>query len=174
MHLNSFPPLRGKVRLGEVNRIRTRARELRNSPTDAERALWGQLRLWQLDGYKFRRQQPLGRYIVDFVCLEKRVVVEVDGGQHAQQAALDAERDRWLRDEGFVVLRFWNHDVLKNIDVVKEQVYKTLQYTPTSILPRKGEGGEEQERSAVHNPLFRSSFMKTNEKSNLTHHRSRR
>ena len=113
-----------------MNRTRTRARELRNNPTDAERVLWGQLRLWQLDGYKFRRQQPLGRYIVDFVCLEKRVVIEVDGGQHAQQATLDAERDNWLRDEGFVVLRFWNHDVLKNIDVVKEQVYKTLQSTP--------------------------------------------
>ena len=59
-------------------------------------------------GYKFRRQQPLGRYIVDFVCLEKRVVVEVDGGQHAHEATVDAERDRWLRDEGFIVLRFWN------------------------------------------------------------------
>jgi very-short-patch-repair endonuclease len=113
-----------------VNRIRTRARELRNNPTDAERVLWGQLRLWQLDGYKFRRQQPLGRYIVDFVCLEKRVVVEVDGGQHAEQATLDAERDNWLRDEGFTVLRFWNHDVLKNIDAVKEQIYKALQNTP--------------------------------------------
>ncbi len=105
-----------------MNRIRTRARELRNNPTDAERVLWGQLRLWQIDGYKFRRQQPLGRYIVDFVCLEKRVVVEVDGGQHAQQATVDAERDRWLRDEGFIVLRFWNHDVVKNIDGVKELV----------------------------------------------------
>jgi very-short-patch-repair endonuclease len=111
-----------------VNRLRTRARELRNNPTDAERTLWGQLRLWQLDGYKFRRQQPLGRYIVDFVCLEKRVVVELDGGQHGDQA--DTERDDWLRAQGFVVLRFWNHDVLKNIDAVKEQVYQTLRNTP--------------------------------------------
>jgi very-short-patch-repair endonuclease len=113
-----------------MRRIRALARELRNNPTDAERLLWSQLRLWQLDGHKFRRQQPLGPYIVDFVCLEKRVVVEVDGGQHAQDASLDAKRDRWLRDEGFVVLRFWNNDVLKNIDSVKEQVYKTLQSTP--------------------------------------------
>jgi hypothetical protein len=67
-------PLRGKVRIGSMDRIRTRARELRNNPTDAERVLWGHLRFWQLDGCKFRRQQPLGRYIVDFVCLEKRVV----------------------------------------------------------------------------------------------------
>jgi very-short-patch-repair endonuclease len=68
-----------------VKRITPRARELRRNPTDAERVLWDQLRLWQLDGHKFRRQQPLGRYIVDFVCLEKRVVVEVDGGQHDDQ-----------------------------------------------------------------------------------------
>ncbi|HXV82037.1 MAG TPA: DUF559 domain-containing protein [Candidatus Binatia bacterium] len=113
-----------------MNPIRKRARELRKNPTDAERVLWSQLRFWQIAGCKFRRQQPLGRYIVDFVCLEKRLVIEVDGGQHAKQATLDAERDKWLRDEGFVVLRFWNNDVLKNIDAVKEQVYKTLESTP--------------------------------------------
>jgi very-short-patch-repair endonuclease len=95
-----------------VNRIRTRARELRNNPTDAERVFWRQLRFWQLDGYKFRRQQPLGRYIVDFVCLEKRVVVEVDGGQHNDK--VDAERDSWLRDEGFVVLKILESRCAKN------------------------------------------------------------
>ena len=121
-----------------MNRLRTRARELRNNPTDAERVLWGQLRFWQLDGYKFRRQQPLGRYIVDFVCLEKRVIVELDGGQHAQQASLDAERDRWLRDEGFTILRFWNHDVLKNVGAVKELIYKTLESTPYLNPPPQG------------------------------------
>jgi very-short-patch-repair endonuclease len=134
-----------------VNRQRTRARELRNNPTDAERVLWRQLRLWQLDSYKFRRQQPLGRYIVDFVCLEKRVVVEVDGGQHGDQA--DTERDRWLRGQGFVVLRFWNNEVLKNMDGVREVILRNLQNTPTLVLPRKREGGEEQERN-VQNPLF--------------------
>jgi very-short-patch-repair endonuclease len=111
-----------------MNRLRARARELRNNPTDAERVLWSQLRFWQLDGYKFRRQQPLGQYIVDFICLEKRVVVEVDGGQHSQQ--VDAERDTWLRDEGFIVLRFWNHEVLKNIETVKEVIFKALSNTP--------------------------------------------
>ena len=111
-----------------MNRLRTRARELRNNPTDAERVLWRQLRFWQLDGYKFRRQQPLGRYVVDFVCLEKRVVVEVDGGQHSDK--VDAERDSWLRDEGFVVLRFWNNEVLKTIDAVREVILKNLQSTP--------------------------------------------
>jgi len=111
-----------------MNQIRSRARELRNNPTDAERLLWRQLRFWQLEGYKFRRQQLLGRYIVDFVCLEKRVVIEVDGGQHSQR--VDAERDAWLRNEGFIVLRFWNNEVLKDIDAVKEVVLKSLQSTP--------------------------------------------
>jgi very-short-patch-repair endonuclease len=123
-----------------VNRLRTRARELRNNPTDAERTLWGQLRLWQLDGYKFRRQQPLGRYIVDFVCLEKRVVVEVDGGQHGDQ--VDAERDNWLRDEGFVVLRFWNNEVLQNMDAVREVILRNLQNTP--YLSPSPKGGKEK------------------------------
>lgn len=78
-----------------MSTLRTRARAMRNNPTDAERVLWRQLRLWQLGGYKFRRQQPLGRYIVDFVCLEKRVIIEVDGGQHAQTPE-DEERDTWF------------------------------------------------------------------------------
>lgn len=93
--------------------------------------LWRQLRLWQIDGYKFRRQQPLGHYIVDFVCLEKRLVVEVDGGQHAeQQMKYDSERDAWLAAQGFSVLRFWNDEVLKNIDGVKEIILNKLQSTP--------------------------------------------
>ena len=140
-----------------MSQLRTRARELRNNPTDAERVLWGQLRFWQLDGYKFRRQQPLGHYIVDFVCLENRVIVELDGGQHAQQASLDAERDRWLRDEGFTILRFWNHDVLKNVGAVKELIYKTLQSTPYLNPPPARGGGRKEERRLVHG-IFRSSL----------------
>jgi very-short-patch-repair endonuclease len=109
---------------------RARARQLRRNPTDAERLLWRKLRFWQVDGLKFRRQQPLGPYIVDFVCLEKRLVIEVDGGQHAENANYDTECDAWLRAQDFVVLRFWNNDVLKNIDSVVEQVIKTLKSTP--------------------------------------------
>jgi len=132
-----------------VNRVRTRARELRNNPTDAERMLWRQLRLWQIDGYKFRRQQPLGHYIVDFVCLEKRLVVEVDGGQHAeQQMKYDSERDAWLAAQGFSVLRFWNDEVLKNIDGVKEIILNKLQSTPF-LNPSQGEGGGWRERSIL-------------------------
>jgi very-short-patch-repair endonuclease len=119
-----------------VNRLRARAREFRNNPTDAERSLWSHLRFWQLDGYKFRRQQPLGPYIVDFVCLEKRSVVEVDGGQHSQ--AVDAERDNWLRDQGFVLLRFWNNEVLKNIDGVREVILRNLLNTYLNPSPQGG------------------------------------
>jgi len=123
-----------------MTEIREHARQLRKNPTDAERALWGKLRLWQLDGIKFRRQQPLGPYIVDFVCLEKRLVVEVDGGQHAEDANYDSDRDAWLREQGFVILRFWNNDVLKNIEGVMTVIVEKLQSPPSLILPRKGEG----------------------------------
>ena len=80
-----------------MNPTRSRARRLRRNPTDVERLLWQRLRLWQVDDYKFRRQQPLGNYIVDFVCLQKRLVIELDGGQHADETDYDAERDAWLR-----------------------------------------------------------------------------
>jgi very-short-patch-repair endonuclease len=109
---------------------RSRARQLRKNPTDAERLIWQKLRFWQVDGCKFRRQQPLGNYIVDFVCLEKRLIIEVDGGQHAEDANYDTDRDAWLRNQSFVILRFWNNDVLKNIDGVMEVIVKKLQSTP--------------------------------------------
>ena len=121
-----------------MHEIRIRARQLRKNLTDAERLLWRKLRLWQLDGFKFRRQQPLGGYIVDFACLEKRLVIEIDGGQHAQQANYDTERDAWLREQRFVVLRFWNNDVLKNIDGVLEVIAKNLQITPFLIPSPQG------------------------------------
>ena len=113
-----------------MNRLRTRARELRRNATDAERALWRHLRMWQLDGYKFRRQQPIGNYIVDFVCLEKRLIIELDGGQHAEQSNYDSERDAWLRDQRFTVLRFWNNDVLKNVEGVAAGIFETLKSSP--------------------------------------------
>jgi len=72
----------------------------------------------QLNGLKFRRQQPIGNYIVDFACFEKRVVVEVDGGQHQEKKDKDIERDKWLQSQGFQILRFWDNEVLKNIEGV--------------------------------------------------------
>jgi very-short-patch-repair endonuclease len=110
--------------------IRSRARALRRNPTEVEKLLWRRMRMWQLDGYKFRRQQPIGNYIVDFVCLEKRLIVELDGGQHAEQSEYDSRRDEWLRGEGFVVLRFWNHDVLEKTENVAEKIYQTVKDTP--------------------------------------------
>ena len=118
-----------------------RARKLRNNPTDAERVLWHHLRLRQFAGYKFRRQRPIGPYIVDFVCLEKKLVVEVDGGQHSKQKASDDRRDSWLRSEGLTILRFWDHEVLTQLDDVKQVIWDELNVAPSSILPR--DGGEE-------------------------------
>jgi very-short-patch-repair endonuclease len=104
-------------------------KRLRKNSTDAEQRLWRELRSRQLAGYKFRRQQSLGRFIVDFVCLEARLVVEVDGGQHnqEQQRADDAERSAWLQKEGFRVLRFWDGEVLKQLDAVKKVIGKALE-----------------------------------------------
>ena len=107
-----------------------RARELRNNLTDAERVLWRHIRLRQLGGHKFRRQRPVGPYIVDFICLEKRVVIEVDGGQHSEQKAYDDKRSAWLRSEGFTVLRFWDQEVLTQIDNVKEFIWHALREPP--------------------------------------------
>ena len=105
---------------------RSRAKELRNNPTEAERILWQHLRFRQFGGYKFRRQQPLGNYIVDFVCLGKRLVVEVDGGQHNSQHSYDERRDAWLEQQGFRVLRFWNNEVLQNVEGVKGAIWQAL------------------------------------------------
>ena len=102
------------------------ARELRSNMTEAERHLWHYLRGHRFFGLKFKRQKPVGRYIVDFVCLEQRLVIELDGGQHQEQAALDGERDRWLSEQGYQVLRFWNHEVLGEADAVLEVIARAL------------------------------------------------
>ena len=102
------------------------ARRLRQNRTDAERALWTRLRRKQLDGARFRQQVPLGAYVVDFLCLEERLIVEVDGGQHALGTAKDEARTAWLEERGFRVLRFWNNDVLKNLDGVIDVILRVL------------------------------------------------
>ena len=105
-----------------------KARGLRKRQTDAERALWSRLRNKELAGIKFRRQQAVGPYIVDFVSFQAKLIVEVDGGQHNQprRMANDDGRDKWLHAQGFQVLRFWNSDVLKNIDGVLERISAAL------------------------------------------------
>ena len=114
------------------------ARRLRKNPTEAEKRLWSVLRKRGLEGARFRRQAPLGRYIVDFLCLDARLVVEVDGGQHAIEAARDAERTRWLESQGFRVLRFWNDEVLQNLDGVAEVIAGALRATPLPTPPPRG------------------------------------
>lgn len=120
-------------------RMRERARALRAGMTDAEQRLWRELRGRRLAGLKFRRQKPLGRYIVDFVCLERGLVVELDGGQHAEQIDYDRLRDTWLHSQGLVVLRFWNHEVLQQTDAVLERIrlwlYAQERPSPPAPLP---------------------------------------
>lgn len=106
---------------------RDKARHLRSSPTDAERVLWRHIRVRQVGDHKFRRQQPLGPYIVDFACLEKRLIIELDGGQHSSQTTYDSQRTAWLKSQGFQILRFWNNQVFEEIEAVKEVIRETLE-----------------------------------------------
>jgi len=103
-----------------------RARALRKTLTDAERRLWSHLRRRQVEGCKFRRQAPVGPYIVDLLCLSHRLVVEVDGGQHAWRASSDEKRTKWLESQGFAVLRFWNNEVLGETDAVVAAISDAL------------------------------------------------
>ena len=119
------------------------ARRLRSDPTEAERHLWHVLRAKSL-GVKFRRQAVIGRYIVDFVCFEKKLVVEVDGGGHCASQG-DIIRDEWLNDQGFEVLRFWNNDVLANLEGVFQKIEERLK-SPSLALPTRGRGEQCSER----------------------------
>lgn len=123
----------------------TNARALRKSMTDAERRLWYHLRAGRL-GVHFRRQAPIGPYIVDFAAIAHRLVVEIDGGQHAEpdQAGYDARRTADLERLGFRVLRFWNNEVLGHTEVVAEQIWEALGQPPLSPRPPPpgGEGGK--------------------------------
>ena len=104
------------------------ARALRAQGTDAERVLWRHLRARQFDGYKFRRQHPIGPYFADFACVRERLVVELDGGQHAQadDQTRDARRTQFLQAHGWRVLRFWNHEALANLDGVLQVIAMAL------------------------------------------------
>ena len=99
------------------------AKNLRNNQTDAEKKLWFYLRNKQILNVKFRRQQPIGNYIADLFSPEKKLIIEVDGGQHFESEN-DFERDRWFKENGYTLLRFWNNDVLQNIEGVLEVIYE--------------------------------------------------
>ena len=105
--------------------LRQRAKNLRKHSTDTEKHLWFYLRANRL-GYKFKRQVPIGAYIVDFACLEKRLLIELDGSQHFDNETYDMERTSWLNAHGFKVLRFWNNDVLQQTTSVMEVIIQAL------------------------------------------------
>jgi very-short-patch-repair endonuclease len=110
---------------------------------DVERKLWFQLRDRRLDGFKFRRQVAIGSYIADFCCESAHLIVELDGGQHAERSAEDAKRTATLEAQGYLVLRFWNNDVLENMDGVLQTILETLRTVPPHPNPLP-EGEREQ------------------------------
>ena len=114
------------------------AKQLRSNMTDAEKLLWYHLRGHRLNGAKFKRQQPLGDYIVDFVSFEKKLVIEVDGGQHLESES-DNQRDAWLQGQGFRTLRFWNNEVLAETESVLEKILQVTTPSPQPS-PTRGEG----------------------------------
>ncbi len=125
--------------------LRDRAKAMRSAPTEAEHRLWQILRAKRLAGYKFRRQMPLDHYIVDFVCLAHRLVIEADGGQHSQES--DACRDAYIRSQDFRILRFWNDEIFTNEDGVTTAILNALStpLPPTAARrappsPARGEG----------------------------------
>jgi very-short-patch-repair endonuclease len=135
MSLFGLLPIIAGLSLTAMNR--DRARDLRRNMTDAERRLWSALRYRQLGGCRFRRQAPLGPYIVDYVCLEKKLIVELDGGQHFIRTKEDAKRTLWLNERGYQVIRFWNHQVFEDFDVILEVIWRALE--DSSLLSKDHE-----------------------------------
>ncbi len=113
---------------------------MRSAQTDAEQILWYHLRARRFQGVKFRRQRPVGPYIVDFVCLESRLVLELDGGQHSEIVARDARRDAWLAANGYRVLRFWNNEVMQRLPDVLERIRVALEKDPLTPSPSPASG----------------------------------
>jgi len=152
----SPPPLqRGRVREGVPSIMRKAkrtpsakkaARQLRKQLTDAESKLWHRIRRTQVDGLRFRRQSPIGPYVVDFVCIEHRLIIEVDGAQHSFQAAEDARRTAWLESQGYCVIRFWNNEVNDNIEGVLDTIIRAALKSPPP-QPSPSEEGEEANAS---------------------------
>ena len=146
---NADPTKRDEMATGK-------ARSLRGSETEAEFRLWGELRNRLLNGFKFARQVPLGPYVADFVCRQQMLIVEIDGSQHAGSAS-DTLRDRWLNGQGYSVLRFWNHEVLRERRDVLETILAALEgrlapspglrFAPATLSPL-GRGGRHARRTS--------------------------
>ncbi len=111
------------------------AKTLRRTQTDAEQKLWYHSRAHRFMGRKFKRQKPIGRYIVDFICIEDKLIIELDGGQHAENVEYDHERDSWLRSKGYTVLRFWNNELMNEMEGVMERIRMALSHEPLSPGP---------------------------------------
>ena len=129
--------------------LKERARRLRRDQTDAEKRLWARLRARQLCDAKFRRQYPVDPYIVDFCCFEHRLVVELDGGQHAGQTIADQKRSAFLISLGYRVLRFWDNEALNDIDAVLQQIVQALNdsnlaFGPSPVPSPTGRGSDKE------------------------------
>jgi very-short-patch-repair endonuclease len=145
-HVREPSPLWGEGRVRGARSLRTRQ-------TDTEQRLWTRLRDRRLLGFKFRRQHPIGRYIADFCCAEAKLVIELDGGQHANDRVRDAERTAMLKRDGYRVIRFWDNDVFQNLEGVLERIVEALGAPHPNPLPR-GEREQKGEQKTPHpNPL---------------------
>jgi very-short-patch-repair endonuclease len=139
------------------------AKTLRRNLTDAEQKLWYHLRAHRFMGRKFKRQKPMGRYVVDFICIEEKLVIELDGGQHSENVGYDHVRDSWLRSEGYTVLRFWNNELMNEMEGVLERIRLTVDCdaqplspspSPTKnpspqSSPASGRGGKREKQSSI-------------------------
>ena len=139
--LKALPLEGGGLGGGETANLKPHARDMRKNQTEAEKILWHHLSHSQVNGYRFRRQHPMGgRYIVDFICLEQKLIIELDGGQHANQQAYDAQRTAFLEAEGYRVIRFWNNEVMENMEAAWGKIVETLRSPPPQPSPLQGEG----------------------------------
>ena len=116
---------------------RDAARRLRVDQTEAEQKLWSRLRRHQVRGFRFRRQYSIGPFFADFVCAEAKLIIEVDGSQHADQTVRDDSRSEFLRDAGYTVLRFWNYEVIGEIDQVVQRIADALEAAPRRIKRKR-------------------------------------
>jgi len=124
------------------------ARNLRKEQTEAERLLWSYLRNRQMEGCKFRRQWPIGSYIVDFACLSRKLLIELDGGQHAEAIVYDEDRTKFLEAKGYRVIRFWNNEMLLETEAVLQRIYEEVSKVAESPSPQpspSGRGGKDIE-----------------------------
>lgn len=124
------------------------AKIMRRHPTDAENFLWQHLRAKRFLGLKFKRQEPIGNYIADFICYEKKIIIELDGGQHARKRneLEDKKRDEWMKSQGFKILRIWNNEVLQNLEEVLETIAGECESPSPLSSPIKGEEAKGKKR----------------------------